>query len=95
MIGGGMRSSSPYCAGMVIENINRDGVASVVYFHGLNAEFRIYYPGSIRWVGRMTNRGLRLPGGFEVGGGIFLKVKSPTELAGLNGITDGNFNRQR
>jgi hypothetical protein len=43
-VGGGMKTSSPYCTGLIVTKVNPDGGVVLVCFYGRNAELGIMEP---------------------------------------------------
>lgn len=93
--GGGVKVSSPLCAGVIVEKINADGTASTIYFFGTNAEFNIKNPRKIRWNGKISGAVLKLPQDWSVdaaGNSYEFTMKDASTLDGFRRPhTSGTF----
>ena len=90
-------ANNPFCAGLIVEHIDRDGTAQTIYFRGPNSAVNMTRPSKGPWVGKISGSVLKLPRDpmWVAREYIDFQLKSPTELEGtFRGIQTGYFARQ-
>jgi hypothetical protein len=95
---GANKNNNPYCGGLVVERIERDGTARTIYFHGPNVGLQVYKPARTRWTGKISGTVLKLPRDASVGVAweyLDFELKSASQLEGtFRGIQSGSFSKR-
>jgi hypothetical protein len=92
-------ADNPYCAGLIVERVDRDGTAKTIYFRGSswNTSGGLKRPSKGPWMGKISGNVLNLPRDpkWVAREYIDFQLKSPSRLEGtFRGIQTGYFTRQ-
>jgi hypothetical protein len=92
-------AENPYCAGLIVERVDRDGTAQTIYFRGSswNTSMGIHRPSKGAWTGKISGNVLNLPRDpkWVAREYVDFELKSPSQLEGtFRGIQTGYFSKQ-